>query len=60
MCVRVVKKCDSKRIKNLLIYLSSDIKSIFFYRVRGNNIEAVRIIMAKRDFMQIMFGNAEE
>jgi len=31
-----------------------------FYRVRGNNIEVVRIIMAKRDFMKILFGDAED
>lgn len=35
-------------------------KYFAFYRVQGNNIEVVRIIMAKRDFMKILFGDAEE
>lgn len=31
-----------------------------FYRVRDGYIEAARIIMAKRDYMKILFGESEE
>lgn len=31
-----------------------------FYRVRDNHIEVIRIIMAKRDDMAILFGKPEE
>jgi plasmid stabilization system protein ParE len=31
-----------------------------FYRVRDSHIEVVRIIMAKHDYMQILFGEPEE
>lgn len=31
-----------------------------FYRVRENYIEVLRIILAKRDYMTILFGEAEE
>ena len=31
-----------------------------FYRVREGSIEVIRIIMAKRDYMTILFGEPEE
>ena len=31
-----------------------------FYRVREGYIEVIRIIMAKRDYMTILFGEPEE
>lgn len=31
-----------------------------FYRVREGNIEVIRIILAKRDYMTILFGEPEE
>ena len=31
-----------------------------FYRVRDSYIEVIRIIMAKRDYMLILFGDSEE
>ena len=31
-----------------------------FYRVRENYIEVIRIIMAKRDYLTILFGEPEE
>ena len=31
-----------------------------FYRVREDYIEVIRIIMAKRDYMTILFGETEE
>jgi plasmid stabilization system protein ParE len=31
-----------------------------FYRVRDGYIEVARIIMAKRDYMRILFGEPED
>ena len=28
-----------------------------FYRIRENNVEVLRVIMAKRDYMKILFGD---
>lgn len=41
-------------------YSASCKKYKAFYRVRDNYIEVIRIIMAKRDYMTILFGEPEE
>ena len=41
-------------------YSVSSKKYKAFYRVRDNYIEVIRIIMAKRDYMTILFGEPEE